>query len=137
MDIVDDLIELGILINSACDGFSCDNLNKNFSLSTKIKILFLLESKDLCPSDMTSSLGIAKTNLANLLKKMIEEKLIVSYKNIDNSKNVFYRINEKGLEVLSDYKFKLNKSIKDNYKTDEKITESMANIIHFLKGDNI
>lgn len=136
MNIVDDLIELRILINSACDGFSSDNLNKDFSLSTKLKILFLLENKDLCPSDMTSSLGVAKTNLANLLKKMIDENLIVSYKNMDNSKNVFYRINERGVKTLGDYKSKLYDSIQKHYKMDEKITESIKNIIHFLKGEN-
>lgn len=136
MKIVDNLIELRILINSACDGFSNDSLNKNISLSTKIKILFLLENKDLCPSDMTESLGVAKTNLANLLKKLIEENMVISYKNAENSKNVFYRISDEGKKVLSNYKSKLYDSIKNNYVLDEKITESLDNIIHFLKGDN-
>lgn len=133
MDIVDNLIELRILINSACDGFSSDNLNKNLSLSTKIKILFLLENKDLCPIDMTKSLGVAKTNLANILKNLIAENLIISYKNVDNSKNVFYRINENGLKILNEYKLKLYEDLKNNYQFDQKITESMENIIHFFK----
>lgn len=137
MDIVDNLIELRILINSACDGFSSDNLNKNLSLSTRMKILFLLENKDLCPIDMTKSLGVAKTNLANILKSLIADNLIISYKNVDNSKNVFYRINENGLKILNEYKLKLYEYLKNNYQFDKKITENMENIIHFFKkGEN-
>ena len=135
MDTIDRLIELRILINSVCDGFSCDNLNKNLTLNAKTKILFLLRDKDMCPGDMIKFLGVAKTNLANILKSMIEEKIIVSYKNIDNSKNIFYRITTDGLKEIKDYKDKLLLSIKD-YKIDDKLTESLDNIIHFLKGDN-
>lgn len=136
MDFLDRLIELRILINSVCDGFSNDNLNKNLSLSTKTKILFLLKDKDLCPSDMIFSLGIAKTNLANILKSMMDEELIISYKNIDNSKNVFYRITAKGSKDLCCYEEKLKEieTIK-NAQNDDKITESLNNIIHFLKGE--
>ena len=135
MDTIDRLIELRILINSVCDGFSCDNLNKNLSLNAKTKILFLLRDKDMCPSDMIKFLGVAKTNLANILRSMIEERTIVSYKNIDNSKNIFYRITNDGLKEVKDYKDKLLLSIKD-YKIDDKLTESIDNIIHFLKGEN-
>lgn len=137
MDFWDKLIELRILINSVCDGFAIDNLNKNLSLSTKTKILFLLKDKDLCPSDMVLSLGIAKTNLANILKSMMDEELIISYKNIDNSKNVFYRITAKGSKDLCCYKEKLKEiETLKNAQNDDKITESLNNIIHFLKGEN-
>lgn len=135
MDIVDGLIELRILLNSFCDGFSNNSLNKNLSLSTRTKILFLLENKDLCPSDMIASLCIAKTNLANLLKGMIGEDIIISYKNLDNSKNVFYRITEKGTKELKIYKEKLKENINENIQKDEKITQSMCNIINFLRGE--
>lgn len=135
MNTVDNLIELRILINSICDGFCCDNLNKNLSLSTKTKILFLLRNRDLSPSEITNKLCIAKTNLANLLKVMMQENLIVSYKNLDNSKNIFYRITNLGLLRLKDYENKLDSFLSKNFNFNQKITESINDVIHFLKGE--
>lgn len=132
---IDSLIELRILINSICDGISSHNLNKNLSFSTKTKILFLLESKDMCPIDMIPVLGIAKTNLANLLKNMIDENLVCSYKNLNNTKNVYYRIADNGKQLLKEYKNKLEENLHIKYEFDEKITESIDNIINFLKGE--
>ena len=47
----------------------------------------------------------------------------------------FYDVNNNTVRKIKDYKDKLLLSIKD-YNIDDKLTESLDNIIHFLKGDN-
>jgi len=108
MDICDKLIDLRIALTTDCDGFSVENSNKNLILSTRTKILYLLSDRDMTPAELISSLGIAKSNLANLSKVMIEDGAIESYKTIDNLRNVYYRISSLGLEELHDYKSSLN-----------------------------
>lgn len=135
MDVTENLIELRILLNSICDGFSIDDLSKGTSLSTKTKILFLLKERDLGPCEMIKTLCVAKSNLANILKSMIEEKLIESYKNFNNSKNIFYRITESGKRELKDYKDKLYNNIHKKFGDCEReLTEKTNEIIHFIKG---
>lgn len=135
MDVTNNLIELRILLNSICDGFSVDDLSKDMSLSTKTKILFLLQERDLGPCEMIKNLCIAKSNLANILKSMIKENLIESYKNLNNSKNIFYRITDSGQKELKDYKDKLYVNIHKKFGNCEtELTEKVNEIIHFIKG---
>ena len=135
MSVTDNLIELRILLNSICDGFSLDDLSKGMSLSTKTKILFLLQERDLGPCEMIKNLCIAKSNLANILKSMIKDNLIESYKNLNNSKNIFYRITENGQKDLKEYKDKLYENIHKKFGNFEsELTEKTKEIIHFIKG---
>ena len=90
MDVCDKLIELRIALTNACDGFSIENGNKNILLSSRIKLLYLLNEKDMTPAELIIGLGVAKSNLANLSKAMVEEGVIDSYKNVDNMRNVYY-----------------------------------------------
>ena len=96
MNLVDSLIETRILLGKLCDGFSTSNSTKNNTLSIRLKILFLLEDKDLTPADLISTLCIAKSNLANVLKTLMIEGFVESYKNSSSSRNINYRITEKG-----------------------------------------
>ena len=57
MNLPDNLIDLRILLEYLCDGFSKDDGSKDTILSTKIKILFALENKDAIPCDLTRELG--------------------------------------------------------------------------------
>ena len=136
MNIADGLIELRILLNKLCDGFSEEDLSKNMSLSTKTKILFLLQDRDMSPSELIGFLCIAKSNLANITKSMIKEGFIENFRNMDNSKNVFYRITEQGKKSLKDYKEKMLVNISNNVEDATQLAVGLSNIIHILKGDN-
>ena len=133
MDSVDGYIELRLILNEICECPTFMELGKNPKLSTKIKILFLLENRDLSPMDITYKLCIAKSNLANILKSMIEENLCVSYKNLNNSKNIFYRIDTAGLELLKSYKSEVQQNLKKMLPNYSNITNELNNFIHILK----
>ncbi len=134
MDTADNLIYLRIALANMCDGFSNSNSSKLTSLSIRTKILFLLKGKDETPAELISSLCIAKSNLVNTIKPMIEDGVVVSYRNENNSKNVFYRITEKGLSELREYKLKLNGQYQFTCRgSDEQISEKLDELTKTIK----
>ncbi len=136
MDIWDSLIELRIALTTRCDGFSATNCNKDILLSSRIKVLYCLSIKDMMPGELIDTLGIAKSNLANLSKSMISEGVIDSYKSAGNYRNIFYRITEKGYNELSAYKLSLQKVFGEKYK--EKLDDLLVHIdkiLEILKGE--
>ena len=136
MDISDKLIDLRILLMSECDGFSTKESCKNLMLSNKLKVLFMLSKKDLMPCELIGSLGMAKSNLANLLKSMIQEGIIESYKTLNNSRNVFYRITETGEKELAEYKTHLRDEFTSNCNCDvEELALHISKVLELLKGD--
>ncbi len=134
MDITDRLIELRILLNSLCDGFSQEDLSKDMTLSTKTKILFCLSQDDLGPGDIINKIGIAKSNLANIIKVMIKDGLVDSYKNVSNSKNVYYKLTENGQRKLKEYKDKLFDNISSDAEWCERLSEGLQKVIQIIKG---
>ena len=136
MDVYDRLIDLRITMTTACDGFSTELSNKNIILSSRIKILYLLSEKDMAPTELITSLGMAKSNLANLSKQLIEEGVIESYKTLDNIRHVFYRITTKGKDELQAYKKALNNIFCEQYKDDiEELNIYLDKILKILKKD--
>lgn len=134
MDFTDRLIELRILLCSLCDGFSYEDLSKDMVLSTKTKILFCLNQNDLSPKELITKIGIAKSNLANIIKVMIKDGLVDSYKNSSNSKNVYYKITDNGMAKLKDYKEKLFENINASSDWCERLSEELLNVIQIIKG---
>ena len=132
MNFINNLIESRILLSQICDGFS-NNSSKDCTLSAKTKVLYLLENKDLSPAELIRGLCIAKSNLANLLKSLVKEDLIISYKNSENHKNIYYRINDKGLTELKKYKETLKTNLTDVLKNEELFT-NLENTIKIIKG---
>jgi len=136
MDLTNQLIELRILLEGHCDGF-CDN-GKNAILSNKLKILFMLERVDCTPNDFISSLCIAKSNIANLLKKMIDEGIVDSYKSLDNNKNIFYKITTQGCNELRRYKEKMSSQFNDKCIVDkDELSRNLQSVINILKGKEL
>lgn len=133
MNLPDNLIDLRILLEYLCDGFSKDDGSKDTILSTKIKILFALENKDAIPCDLTSELSIAKSNLANTLKSMTQENLVVSYKNLNSTKNVYYQITDKGRAVLKEYKEKITQNALDKCSSLTNVSDKLDQIIQIIK----
>lgn len=134
MDTAENLIYLRIALGHMCDGFSSSNSSKLTSLSIRTKILFLLKNGDLNPSELISALCIAKSNLVNTMKPMIEEGVVVSYRNENNSKNVFYRITDKGVAELREYKMKLSSQYSFVCRgSDEQISEKIKELTNLIK----
>ena len=104
MDVYDKLIDLRITLSSMCDGFSIKDASKNIILSSKIKVLHLLSDRDMSQGELIECLAMAKSNLANLLKSMINGNLIDSYKNAGNSRNIYYKISSQGMSRLNEYR---------------------------------
>ena len=66
------------------------------------QVLFILSRKDIVsPREIIAELNIAKSNLAILAKKMIEDGLIESHKDKNNRREIYYNITELGIEVLN------------------------------------
>ena len=88
------------------------------------------------PGELIETLGIAKSNLANLSKTLISEGVIDSYKSMGNYRNIFYRITEKGLNELTAYKVSLKKVFGEKY--DNNLSEigfHIEKILEILKGE--
>lgn len=134
MDFCDKLIELRITINNVCDQFSLENSSKELSLSAKLKVLFLLSQKDMTPNELIMTLGIAKSNLANLSKSMIYDGVIDSYKTLENNRNIYYRITENGLSELKAYKSSLTQHLNKLQNLDE-LNLYVNKILEILKGN--
>ena len=144
MVLIDDLILARIALSNLCDGFSTSNSSKNNILSIKIKILFLLDQKDLTPAELISALCIAKSNLANMLKGLIESGLVESYKNFNNSRNINYHITEQGRKELNEYKTYLGDEISNKISRVPELQENLislsknlSTIIEILKKDTL
>ena len=135
MDIYDKLIDLRISLTSACDGFSVEQGNKNILLSSKVKVLYLLSEKDLTPAELIACLGMAKSNLANLTKSLVQEKVIESYKTLDNMRNVYYRITDLGQKELQQYKESLQTMICKSYDNLNELEVLIDGILKILKKD--
>lgn len=104
MDLCDKLIKLRISLATMCDGFVENRGCKGVVLSTRLKLLSLLNERDMSAGELIHELSIAKSNLANLSKFLVKEGVIEGYKNSDNLRNVYYRITNKGIDELHRYK---------------------------------
>ena len=71
--------------------------------SNTYQILYILDRKEkVTPKELIAELNIAKSNLAILAKKMINDGLIESHKDKLNKREIFYNITEDGKTMLQD-----------------------------------
>ena len=104
MSIARKLLEIKSLSQTIC------NITKNETTNTQIKVLYFVdEYSSISPQILISKLGIVKSNLALITKKMIEDDLIVSKKSLSDKRAIFYSITPKGKKMLDDYTAKLDK----------------------------
>ena len=98
------IVELRILLQNICDGFSTENFNKKTTLTMRTKILFVLNKNEKCaPSVLIETLGIAKSNLALICKSMCEDGVIVASKGDGDKRNIYYSITNKGERELNEF----------------------------------
>ena len=104
MSIARKLLEIKSLSQTIC------NITKNETTNTQIKVLYFVdEYSSVSPQILISKLGIVKSNLALITKKMIEDDLIVSKKSLSDKRAIFYSITQKGKKMLDEYTQKLDK----------------------------
>ena len=69
--------------------------------SNTFQVLYLLDKRDnVTPKELINELNIAKSNLAILAKKMIEDGQMESHKDQDNRREIYYNITPYGRELL-------------------------------------
>ncbi len=118
------LLEIKALSQTIC------NLTKNEATNNQLKVLYFIdEYKNVSPQILISKLGIVKSNLALLTKKMIESGLIESLHDNVDRRTITYRITSKGKAMLNAYLEKLDRIFKDN---DANLDASLDTILKFL-----
>lgn len=118
------LLEIKALSQTIC------NLTKNEATNNQLKVLYFIdEYKNVSPQILISKLGIVKSNLALLTKKMIESGLIESLHDNVDRRTITYRITSKGKAMLNAYLEKLDRIFKDN---DPSLDASLDTILKFL-----
>ena len=75
--LTEQIVELRIMLQSICDGFSTENFNKKTSLTMRTKVLFVLSKNKQCPpSILIESLGIAKATWHFFVKACVKKVLL-------------------------------------------------------------
>jgi len=97
------LVTARMLLENLCDGFDVTCNSKKSLLTSKIKMLHLLNLEDkISPSLIICKLGIAKSNLAILATSMIEEGLITKIEDTFDRRVIYYSITEEGKKLLNE-----------------------------------
>lgn len=94
------LTELRILLDEFCDGFNNVTFNKNNTLTFRSKFLHLLARYgERPPQFFIEKLCLAKGNLTQLCKPLLEEGVIMVKKNT-KARGILYALTEKGNKAL-------------------------------------
>ena len=126
-------VELRIMLQSICDGFDAENLNKKSSLTMRTKVLYALSKNErCCPSILIEKLGIAKSNLALLCKTMCEDGVISAVKSDQDKRNIYYSITEKGLVELNEFYNAMADEIKLTDRETKVMEKKFSEIIDFI-----
>ncbi len=126
-------VELRIMLQSICDGFDAENLNKKSSLTMRTKVLYALSKNErCCPSVLIDKLGIAKSNLALLCKTMCEDGVIFAVKSEQDKRNIYYSITEKGLAELNSFYNAMAEEIKLTDREAKVMEKKFSEIIEFI-----
>jgi|AntRauTorcE11897_2_1112592.scaffolds.fasta_scaffold00095_50 DNA-binding MarR family transcriptional regulator len=108
------LVTARMLLENLCDGFDTSCSSKKSLLTTKIKMLHLLNLEGrLSPSLIICKLGVAKSNLAILASTMIKEGLIEKVEDTFDKRVIYYNITQKGQELLNNSLQVINEQVCD------------------------
>ena len=99
--LADNLVTVRMMLENICDGFDSTCNNKKALLTSKVKMLHLLnQTGKLSPSIIICKLGIAKSNLAILANGMLKDGLIEKLEDTFDKRVIYYNIAESGKELL-------------------------------------
>ncbi len=101
-DFAKNMLMLNILSQSACESQEKELSKKNF-LSTDTKIMFLIDSYErISPSFLTQRLKIAKSNIALMCKKLVENGYITQTPDLKDKRIVYYCLTNLGKDYLNE-----------------------------------
>lgn len=96
MDVAQSLAELQVLSENFVKRHT-QNLSDN-----EFKIMTIIKAYDECsPKILVAKVGILKTNLAHVLKKLIAEGLVCSREHVQDSRSKMYALTEAGEQMLA------------------------------------
>ena len=102
------ILEIKALCQTIC------STSNNESTNNELKVLFFVdEYQSISPQILVSKLGIAKSNLALMTKKMISDNLIYRQKSETDGRAILLSITPKGKKMLDDYLDKIAKIFPD------------------------
>ncbi len=122
------IVWLKLLTDRICEGKN----KKNGLFLVSYQVLFVLnENERVSPKELVLSLGLAKSNLAIIAKKMMKDGLIERTKDLQNRKEIYYNITLKGKEVLMAKLAQIENSCTESEK---KETSLLQKVVQILKG---
>ena len=103
------ILEIKALCQTICSA------SNNESTNNELKVLYFVdEYQSISPQILVSKLGIAKSNLALMTKRMISENLIYRQKSKTDGRAILLSITEKGKKMLDDYLSNIAKIFPDD-----------------------
>ena len=110
-----DIKTIAMLVNRLgllCEGF--DEVNKNAVMTAKFKVLLVLSQEEkVAPAVLKQVVGLAKSNVALLCNKLLDEGLIEKYKDSFDNRAIYYSITNLGLAELNKNLAQMNKNFKN------------------------
>ena len=124
------VISLKLLADRLCEGKN----KRNGLFLVDFQILFILSKYDqVSPKTLTEDLGIAKSNLAIIAKRMIKDGLIERIRFFQNRKEIYYQITPKGKQVLVEKVAQINAVTPETRKDDINLLNSTINLLKSVK----
>ena len=118
------ILEIKALSQTIC------NISKNDTTNNVLKVLYFVdEYQSVSPQILVSKLGIVKSNLALLTKKMIADELIYSQKSLSDGRAITYQIAPKGKQMLNEYLDNLNKIL---HEQSSELSQSIDTLLKYL-----
>ncbi len=118
------ILEIKALSQTIC------NISKNDATNNVLKVLYFVdEYQSVSPQILVSKLGIVKSNLALLTKKMIADGLIYSQKSLSDGRAITYQIAPKGKQMLNEYLDSLNKIL---HEQSSELSQSIDILLKYL-----
>ena len=118
------ILEIKALTQTICSA------SNNETTNNALKVLYFVdEYQSISPQILISKLGIAKSNLALLTKKMINDGLLFSQKSESDGRSILLTITLKGKKMLDEYIGKISKIFPDD---NVELSKAMDTILKHL-----
>lgn len=127
-DFAKNIVSLIARLQNLCEGF--DDTNKSAVITAKVKILLELSKADsVTPTVLKRSVGLAKSNVALICRKLIEEGLVSKSKDSFDTREIFYSITDKGEKCLDEFLTKAQRNFESElaYKNNIKQIDAAIN----------
>ena len=126
------VVSLVARLQNLCEGF--DDTNKSAVITSKVKVLLeLSKAESVTPTVIKRSVGLAKSNVALICGKLIEEGLVSKSKDSFDTREIFYSITDAGRKYLDEFLAKAKKNFENELAYKNNIKQIDAAIISLLQ----